>query len=131
MKNVLIIDDDPFVTDLLAELLKTEGIKCTTANSIESVLKDWAGLANYSVILLDIMMMRDGLQDETDPKLESGEILFKKIRQSFPKKHVVIISAKDIGSMAIDFKHEPNVDIIQKPLDEKDFFDLLKVIKNI
>lgn len=57
-RKVLIVDDDKALTDMLAELLQTEGLVCTVANNGKDALRI-VEADRPDLIILDVMMPGD------------------------------------------------------------------------
>lgn len=57
-RKVLIVDDDKALTGMLAELLQTEGLVCTVANSGKDALR-LEKESNPDLVILDVMMPGD------------------------------------------------------------------------
>ena len=54
-RNILIIDDDPYIANLLLEILNDEGFNGTVCTDAREALKVFRA-ATYDLILLDVMM---------------------------------------------------------------------------
>lgn len=124
-KRVLIFDDDLYFTEDLADLLAIEGVGSTVANSADDVFMLIDSISNYDAVFLDIMARRGEYLDATY-KAETGELLYGLIREKYPDKKVIVISAKNKTDIGIDFS-KPNCFYIQKPLSDKisEIFDVL------
>jgi two-component system response regulator VicR len=84
MKKILIVEDDPFLTEIYSEKLKKEGFlveKTKDATECFQKLKE----ENFDLLLLDLVL----------PKMNGFEIL-KKIKKDFPGQKVAIVS--NLGS---------------------------------
>lgn len=81
--RVLVVDDEEFLADLLAEALSYEGFEVHTANDGFAAIS-LAKKIEPQVIVLDIMM----------PGLDGFEVL-KRIRRDFPNLPVLFLTAKD------------------------------------
>ncbi|MDY5584288.1 MAG: response regulator transcription factor [Arcanobacterium sp.] len=81
--RVLVVDDEEFLADLLAEALSYEGFEVHTANDGFSAIS-LAKKIEPQVLVLDIMM----------PGLDGFEVL-KRIRRDFPSLPVLFLTAKD------------------------------------
>lgn len=102
--TILIVEDNKDVNLMLAEALIDEGHK------VESVYTGIDGISEiknntYDLILLDIML-----------PYKSGDEILKEIR-SFSDVPVIIISAKDMVGVKIDFLKIGADDYITKPFD--------------
>jgi CheY-like chemotaxis protein len=115
MSNVLIIEDDRFLIEDLRTFIEFEGHTCQAYTGPDEVIEHLDLLGKYDVIILDIMMARGKYLQDDDPALETGELLYQRIRQRYPDIKVVIISAKNFDEMHIDFASEKNVSSIVKP----------------
>lgn len=115
MSNVLLIEDDRFLIDDLKTFIEFEGHVCTIYTGPDQVIEHLKELQQFDVIILDIMMRRGKYLQEEDPDLETGELLYQRIREKLPDQKFLIISAKNFSEMRIDFAKERNVDTITKP----------------
>ena len=115
MSNVLLVEDDRFLIEDLKTFIEFEGHSCCAYTGPDQVIENIDHLGKYDVIVLDIMMARGKYLQDENVKLETGEILFQRIRSKYPNMKVVIISAKNFNEMSIDFTREKNVSTIVKP----------------
>ena len=115
MSNVLLIEDDRFLIDDLQTFIEFEGHSCTIYSGPDQVIENLKELGQFDVIILDIMMRRGKYLQEEDPDLETGELLYQRIRKELPDQRILIISAKNFSEMQIDFAKESNVETITKP----------------
>ncbi len=81
--NILIVDDEPYIRDILSRLLADKGYHCVTAANCNDA---WTLLTanNIALILMDIMMQQ-----------KSGIALFHKVRKEHPNVAVIMVSALD------------------------------------
>jgi DNA-binding response OmpR family regulator len=128
MSKILIIEDDAYLTEDLKYFIEEAGHTCCFYRYADEVIENLDNLDQYDFIILDIMMMRGTRIIDDNPDMETGEILFKKIREKYGKK-IIVISAKDFKSMTIDFKKEHNVFIIEKALNEEKIKQLLYLLQ--
>lgn len=115
MSNVLLIEDDRFLIEDLKTFIEFEGHSCCTYTGPDQVIENIDHLGKYDVIVLDIMMARGKYLQDENLKLETGEILFRRIRNKYPNVKIIIISAKNFNEMSINFDKEKNVSTIVKP----------------
>ena len=111
MKTVLVVDDDPNLTDLMESLLEREGFQvvcCSNGQDAANLLK-LESLRKFDLIIMDLMMPGDG-----------G---FSTIRQiqgpAFMPAPVIVVTSRVLDKGTVDMiRQEPNViDLIPKPLD--------------
>lgn len=117
MSNVLLIEDDRFLIEDLKTFIEYEGHTCTIYTGPDEVIDNIDSLNQFDAIILDIMMSRGRYLQGEDLNLETGELLYQKIRERHPILKVLIISAKNFSDMQIDFASEENVETISKPFD--------------
>ena len=129
MARILIIEDDAYLTEDLRFFIEEAGHNCEVYRYADDVMENLDNFGQYDFIILDIMMMRGTKIKVDKPEIETGEILYKKIREKYHKKKIIIISAKDFRDMTIDFSKEDNVDIIAKALNEEKIKKLLRMIR--
>ena len=117
MSKVLLIEDDRFLIDDLKTFIEFEGHKCSVFTGPDEVIDNLDVLGQFDAIILDIMMSRGSYLQDEDLKFETGELLYRRIRERYPTVSVVIISAKNFSDMQTDFSSEENVHTISKPFD--------------
>ena len=111
MKHILIIDDDPYINDLLDEVLVREGYKVTHAYSGTEALLVLSG-SKPDLILLDLML----------PGL-SGEDVLPKI----PDIPVIVVSAKVNVEDKVSLLLDGAVDYITKPFEVEELLARITV----
>jgi len=129
MAKVLIIEDDVYLTEDLKFFIEDEGHTCKVYRYADEVMENLNNFGQYDFIILDIMIMRGSRIRDDNTNIETGEIFYKEIREKYRTKKIIIISAKDIEDMTIDFRKEANVEIIEKPLNEKKIKRLLTMLR--
>lgn len=115
MSTVLLIEDDRFLIEDLKTFIEFEGHTCHAFFGPDEVIENLEHLSKYDVIVLDIMMARGKYLQDEESKLETGELLYQRIRAKYPDIRILIISAKNFDEMHIDFAKEENVATIAKP----------------
>lgn len=130
MAKILIIEDDKKFLKYLKYLISDEGHECVECTAADDVLDYWDKLGTIDIIILDLMMKRDkhGKIYSEDKAIETGEIIFNKLRDSYPKKKIIIITAKDDTEIRLDLDKHPEVKVILKPLTESKMQQLLKIL---
>lgn len=103
--TVLIVDDEPAVTELLAVDLEGEGCKCFTAASGEDALDRLAG-GNIDVLLLDLRL----------PGVSGMEVL-KEVVSKYPQTTAIIVSGTGDTRTAVEAMKMGAADYIPKPFD--------------
>ncbi|MHB8218889.1 MAG: response regulator transcription factor [Acidimicrobiales bacterium] len=81
--NVLVVDDEPYITDLLAAALRFEGFEVRVASSGSAAL-DLCRSTRFDIVLLDVML----------PDLEGTEVC-RRLRESGNRVPVVFLTARD------------------------------------
>tara|TARA_S200000501_G_C20794426_1_gene731098 strand:+ start:443 stop:832 length:390 start_codon:yes stop_codon:yes gene_type:complete len=117
MSKVLLIEDDRFLIDDLRTFIEYEGHECTIFKGPDEVMDHMSDVARFDVVILDIMMSRGKYLQGEDERMETGELLFRRIREVAHDLPIIIISAKNFDDMQIDFAREANVDTVSKPFD--------------
>ncbi len=82
-ERILVVDDEPFITDLLSAALRFEGFDVEVAGSGREALQ-LAQPARYDLIMLDVMM----------PDLEGTEVC-RRLREQGVGTPVVFLTARD------------------------------------
>ncbi|HXI13859.1 MAG TPA: response regulator [Thermoanaerobaculia bacterium] len=113
-KRILIVEDDPGIRELLAELAKREGIAYDIAEDGQQAINHLEK-NDYSILLLDLML----------PKMSGYNILqFLRNKPQGSKASVIVVTAN-----ADDFMRrvDPNVvdAIIRKPFDVEEMRRLI------
>lgn len=128
MKKVLLVEDDKFITDDLKFFIEAEGNQCEVLTSADQVIDNFGRINDFDRIVLDIMMRKGSRIEKVAKDEETGEVLYRKIREEFPEKQIIIISGKDYHKMKIDFKNEAKVDTLVKPVNKGFIERLLRLI---
>ncbi|MDD5750153.1 MAG: response regulator transcription factor [Candidatus Pacebacteria bacterium] len=84
-KNILLVEDDPFLADIYTKKLQQAGFDVTVADNGEQALKDADNVA-FDLVLLDIVM----------PYIDGWEIL-KRIKSPKAKNHPKVIIFSNLG----------------------------------
>jgi len=128
MTNILILEDDNFINEDLKFFIEERGHRCQIFDDADTLMKNLRILENYKLLVLDLMMMRGEILKEDKSNYYTGEIIFKKIRDLYPKLEIVILTALSISDIKLS-KYELNdVPIFIKPLDSKYRIDFLNII---
>ena len=108
-QKVLIVDDEPFLTDFLSEALGSHGYDCTTCNQSQEALS----LVKENPERFDLV-----ITDQTMPQL-LGSDMIEKIREVRPELPVILttgysdsISREQAESLGISYMDKP-IDISQ------------------
>jgi CheY-like chemotaxis protein len=104
-RTVLVVDDERFIVDLLAEVLAEEGYRVRTAYDGEAALRD-ISIAPPDLVLSDVAM----------PHLNGIELAHRLQAQGIP---VILMSA------AVSNPRTPGVGFIPKPFDLSQILDLV------
>lgn len=105
--TVLIVDDEPLVTDLLSEDLNERGYNCVTAFSGDEALERLT-TDNINVILLDLKL----------PGISGMDVL-REVVSTYPTAIVIIITAVGDAQTAIEAMKIGATDYIIKPFELK------------
>ncbi len=101
--QVLIVDDEVYIQEILKSTLEDAGFECATAGNAESALAALAS-QNFDLAFTDIRM----------PGKQGTELL-QDIKKAYPDVVVLIITAVDSASLAIQSMHMGAYDYIIKP----------------
>jgi DNA-binding NtrC family response regulator len=107
LTKILVVDDEPFIRDIVSRWLQDEGHECVTAANVEEA---WKILEEdtFSLMLLDIMMPE-----------EVGIVLLHKIREKQMDLAVIMISGVEPG-IAKDTLELGAYMYLTKPFDKVD-----------
>lgn len=128
MKKVLLIEDDKFIIGDLKFFIEAEGNQCEVLTSADQVIDSLGRINDFDCIVLDIMMRKGSRIERVAKDEETGEVLYRKIRERCPEKHIIVISGKHFSKMKIDFRNEAKVDTLIKPPNKKFYESLLRLI---
>ncbi len=109
-----IIDDEPVIHDVLAQLLTSEGYEVEISSSGEEALEKFPS-QSFDVILLDLLM----------PGLDGIEVL-RRIKRIDPLASVIIITAYGSVESAIAAMKIGALDYVQKPFKHDDLLLVLE-----
>ena len=101
--KVLIVDDDPFIRDMLAAILESSGYSVDTAENGAEALKKYNPDAGISLIISDMNM----------PEMDGLELI-KKIRGSGSDVPIIILTGNNEISVAIDAMNSGASDYLLK-----------------
>ncbi|MCO6429691.1 MAG: response regulator transcription factor [Deltaproteobacteria bacterium] len=82
-RTALIIEDDPYIADLLSIHLKDLGLSVEVATDGESGLKKATTVEGYNLIILDLML----------PKMEGKEVL-RRVRETNKQVPILVLTLK-------------------------------------
>jgi len=101
--NIIVIDDDPFIRDLLAKVLINEGYKVDTAeNGVKALEKISSEF--YDLLITDIRM----------PEMDGMELMYKALELQ-PDIDIIIITAYASIENAVEAIKRGAFDYIEKP----------------
>jgi signal transduction histidine kinase/DNA-binding response OmpR family regulator len=113
--NILVVDDEPDITDYFSELLKSYYITADIANcgadAVKLAVKSKENNEPYSIAFVDWQM----------PEINGGETV-KLLRELLPDCHYVIISAYDWAEIK-ESVESCNVDYMPKPLPPSEIYN--------
>ena len=127
MSRVLIIEDDVFLSDDLKYFVEEKGHTCEVFRYADSVVENFDKIAQFDCIILDLMMLKGKYLKDDISHLDTGEILFKKIRKKYTKIKIIILTAKMMDSINVDFEHD-SVVVMIKPLTEEKIEKLIDLL---
>ncbi len=117
-KKILIIDDDPNITESVQIILESKNYEVHTANSGDSGLDSVKNI-NPDLVFCDMMM----------EKVDEGTIVMKEIKKIKPDLPVYLLSAiGDVTSENVEIETLGFKGVIQKPITAE---ILISVAKNI
>ena len=104
-ERILVVDDEHQVSDIIAQCLKMEGYPCDTADCAEAAL-DLCTRNEYALIVSDIMMPG-----------KSGIELLGIVRRLYPDVAIVMVTAVDDRTTAVNALHLGAYGYVIKPFD--------------
>ncbi|MDP8220326.1 MAG: diguanylate cyclase [Candidatus Stygibacter frigidus] len=113
-KNVLIIDDDKLTTELVREILESDGYYCETCQKVKSLNKCLDKL-EFSVFCVDLML--HGLE---------GIELVKNLRELYPESIIIVITGLSAAEHFQDSMRAGSDIFFNKPLNAVNMLERLK-----
>lgn len=111
--TILVVDDEPSITDMLARDLAEEGYNCITSASGEDALMKLY-MDNVDAVLLDLKL----------PGISGIDVL-KEMKSTCPETAAIVVTAAVDAQTAVEAMKIGAIDYITKP------FELAKVNKSI
>ncbi len=105
---VLIVDDEPHITEACEFVLHSMGLKNTISCLDSGKVMELLGGQEFSAVLLDLAM----------PKI-SGEELLEDISKTYPEVPVIIITGKNDVTSAVDCMRVGAFDYLVKPVSKQ------------
>jgi len=102
--RVLVVDDEPGMTDLLRRVLSAEGHDVTCARSAEDA-GEYLGAEPFDLVLTDLVMGGRG-----------GEHLVRRVKEEQPDTEVIVVTAHASVDSAIEVMKLGAFDYLRKPL---------------
>lgn len=128
MANILILEDDNFINEDIKFFLEDRGHKCQIFDNADSLMINLRVLENYKLLVLDLMMMRGEFLKDNKSNLATGEIIFRKIKELYPKLEIVILTAESSSDIKLSKNELNDTPVFIKPLDSKNRIDFLNII---
>ncbi len=116
--NILIVEDDHISAQILMEYFEGLSFKVKHYSWADDVMKSMEELRKYDLISLDLMMLAGKLllKEDNYEGLETGERLYKIIREKYINMPIVIVTAKSLEDLQIRFLEEPHTHLVFKPI---------------
>jgi DNA-binding NtrC family response regulator len=116
-EKILLVDDEEEFTRVLAERMKTRGLKVDTAMSGPEALEKAEG-ESYDAIILDLLM----------PGMDGIETLERLLKKK-PELQVIILTGHATVKKGIDAVKMGAMDFIEKPTDIQKLMEKIKEAK--
>ena len=117
-KRILIVDDDPNVTQMLATLLQMKGYEVDVAATGQEAIKK-ASSSNVELILLDLIL----------PDLEGFEVCrYLKGEKATLHIPVIIVSARYLFEDKVEGLHLGADDYVTKPFENEELFARMEAV---
>jgi predicted nucleotide-binding protein len=118
MKSVLVVEDDSFFAQRIAELLGDNGTDCQIVDTPEGAI-DALASASFDAVLIDVMLPnfpeRSGISDEeARGGFLTGVALARRLRHGSPLLPILLFSNAAIGGEAYQWAQENDVHFISK-----------------
>ena len=93
-KLIYVVDDDPFILNLVEKKLTKEGYKVKVFKYGEECLE--AMSEKPDVVVLDYLFLKQ------DDQVMNGKEVFRRIKESYPDMPVIMLSAQDSGGVVLE-----------------------------
>jgi CheY-like chemotaxis protein len=116
LARILLVDDDPMITELVVDMLSIEGYDVDTANNgLEALQK--LERQRYDLIITDLHM----------PKLD-GSGFYRELgrRKLHPLKRIIFLTGTTGASEEHRFVQESGVPVLFKPFNVSDLIELVR-----
>jgi signal transduction histidine kinase len=117
-ETILVVDDEPDLRELVAQVLESGGYQVLSAASGEEALEKWAKRPRDVQLLLTDMVMPDGL---------TGRMLADRLRSEDPRLRVIYTSGYTAGVPGTDLANIEDHNFLPKPYRPA---TLLQVVRN-
>ena len=119
--KVLLIDDNPHITEIFARFFKSKGIECKVINEGKPGLEEIKN-GGYDAIFLDIAMS----------DYNGYDILKSLKNQNSKDKNIVILTASNIDRNELDnFKDVGIKEVLTKPVSLYEIDEIIQRIKSV
>jgi CheY-like chemotaxis protein len=105
-KTILVVDDEPDLRDLVAQVLESGGYQVLAAGSGQEALEQWAKRPGDVHLLLTDMVMPDGL---------TGRMLADRLRSEDPRLRVLYTSGYAAGMPGTELANMEEQNFLPKP----------------
>ena len=126
--NILVIDDDKFITQAINESLTSSGYVVTVVNKSSKIMSEINKINEYDCVLMDLMM-RCPPEVQRAPREETGEALYKEIKKKNKKIPIVIMTGKDLSDIKTNFS-SMGTKVLLKPFHSK-LEEIYEAIKSV
>lgn len=129
MAKVLFIEDDPWSIDRTKEILEKENWEVKVVEDADEAISELESLAQYQLIILDIMMMLGSSMNEAEAE-ETGTAIYKRIRAKDPTKPILVLTARGKTEIWKDFENDRFAEYFGKPIpnDKTRFFEKIRAL---
>ena len=105
-KLIFIVDDDPFINNLIVKRFSADGFKVEAFETGEDCIKAIGN--NPDLVILDYFFVSNGRQ------FMNGMEIFQKIKEKKPKVPVIMLSGQDKGEIVLELARKGIDDYIIK-----------------
>jgi predicted nucleotide-binding protein len=114
---ILIVEDDAFYANRLAEMLNDRGIATINVHTAEEALK--VDASEYDASIIDVMLPNDPMvtgitAEESRGGYMTGIALARRLRRDRPSLNLVLITADVWNSEAVDWAATQGIPIVKK-----------------
>ena len=132
--KILLLEDDNYLNEEIKFQIEYEGHLCDVMNNADLLLQNIKILEQYKLVVLDLMMLRGKFLENDKSNFATGELIFRKIKESFPNLKIIILTAMKESDFNLSKDELKDVPIFIKPICSQElrkFINLINICANL